>query len=213
MSGVSDDEADDVSEATGGHEPIGLRQRKKAKTLDAIVTAALDLFERKGYDATTIEEIAEAADVSPRTFFRYFDSKQDLMKPPRDEEPPFDRMLATRPPEEGPVEAMRHVMVSTLGAVLVEDPSIARRMRVMLSTPSLRAIARDNFNEHEADFARTFAVRLGVAEDDLRPHVIASVVGNLMWTVINRWVDEGGEPDKLLPMIDEGFALLAKGLD
>ena len=57
----------------------GLRERKKAQTYDAIMGAALDLFERKGYDTTTVEDIADAANVSPRTFFRYFDAKVDVV--------------------------------------------------------------------------------------------------------------------------------------
>ena len=57
----------------------GLRERKKAKTRAAIQEVALRLFERQGYEATTIEQIAEAAEVSPSTFFRYFGSKEDVV--------------------------------------------------------------------------------------------------------------------------------------
>jgi AcrR family transcriptional regulator len=191
----------------------GLRARKKAQTRDAIVVAAVDLFERKGYDATTIEEIAEAADVSPRTFFRYFDSKVEVIMSPKDERDEFGQQLSTRPAEEGPVEAMRQVIRTSLGAFLAEDPLFVRQMRVMLGTSSLHAIAREHFNEHEADMAREFAKRLGVAEDDLRAHVIASAVGNTIWTVVSRWVAEDSSPQRLLEMIDEACRMLASGFD
>ena len=89
----------------------GLRERKKARTREAIIDAALDLFGRKGFDATTIEDIAAAADVSPRTFFRYFDSKVDLVM--AHNEAHGDKiapLIAARPASEGPLEALRQVM-------------------------------------------------------------------------------------------------------
>jgi AcrR family transcriptional regulator len=194
--------------------PIGLRERKKAQTYDAIVSAALDLFERDGYDATTVEDIAEAADVSPRTFFRYFDAKVDvIMMHKGDRGGELDQLIAARPDDEGPVEAVRHVMRDVLGPMLTEDPVTNRQLRIMLTTPSLRALARDHFNEHEDEMARVFANRLGVDENTLRPHVIAAAVGITMWTVINRWVADDRAVDELVPMIDEGFALLAAGLE
>jgi transcriptional regulator GlxA family with amidase domain len=84
--------------------PPGLRERKKARTREAIVDAALALFERKGFDATTIEDIAAAADVSPRTFFRYFDSKVDLVLAKNHEKNHgLGELIAERPADEGPV--------------------------------------------------------------------------------------------------------------
>jgi AcrR family transcriptional regulator len=192
----------------------GLRERKKAQTHDAIVAAALDLFERKGYDATTVEDIAEAADVSPRTFFRYFDAKVDVVMSNKDDRgSELDVLIAARPPDEGPLEAMRQVMRAVLGPVLRDNEVMNRQIRVMLSTPSLRAMARDHFNEHESELARVFAARLGVPEGELRPHVIAAAVGTTMWTVINRWVAENRPADELIPMIDDGFGLLASGFE
>jgi AcrR family transcriptional regulator len=192
----------------------GLRERKKAQTRQAILAAALELFERKGYESTTIEEIAEAADVSPRTFFRYFDSKVDVVMNRKDDpDDDFGGRLSDRPPEEGPVEATRQVIRTTLGAVVAEDPAFVRQIRVMLGTPSLQAIAREHFNEHQDDMAADYADRMGIAKDDLRAHVVASVVGNIIWTVVSRWVAENGSPDDLITMIDEACDLLATGID
>jgi AcrR family transcriptional regulator len=194
--------------------PIGLRERKKAQTYDAIMEAALDLFECNGYDATTVEDIAEAADVSPRTFFRYFDAKVDVIMHHKDDRGgELEALIAERPDDEGPVEAMRHVVRNVFGSMLIGDAVMNRQIRIMLTTPSLRALARDHFNEHEDELARVFANRLGVDEAALRPHVIAAAVGITMWTVINCWVADDRATDELIPMIDEGFALLAAGLE
>ena len=191
----------------------GLRERKKAQTREAIVAAALELFERKGYDATTIEEIAEAADVSPRTFFRYFDSKVDVVMGEKDESGDFGDQLSDRPPEEGPVEATRQVLRSTLGAIVAADPMFVRQMRVMIGTPSLQAMAREHFNEHNEEMVVDFAARMGVAKDDLRAHIVASAVGNAIWTVVSRWVAEDGSTDTLLTMLDDACHLLSTGID
>lgn len=192
----------------------GLRERKKQQTRDAIIGAALDLFERQGYDATTVEEIAEAADISPRTFFRYFDSKVDVVmdKDERDSDD-FAGRLAIRPPHEGPIEAMRQVISAELGQVVKENPLFVRQMRLMLRTPSLHALAREHFHEHEAEIVHDVAERLHLPEEDLRVHVIAAALGNTIWAVVGRWVDEDSPPERLAEMIDEACTMLSTGLD
>lgn len=190
-----------------------LRERKKAQTREAIVVAALDLFERKGYDATTIEEIAAAADVSPRTFFRYFDSKVEVVMESKSDEQELGERLRTRPADEGPIEAMCAVMGEELGKLVDENPLFVRQMRVMLGTPSLHALARDHFNEHEKEILVECARRLDLPEDDLRVHVVASALSNTVWTVVYLWVAEEGSPQRLLEMIDEACTLLSTGLD
>lgn len=191
-----------------------LRERKKAQTREAIIAAAIDLFERKGYDATTIDEIAEAADVSPRTFFRYFDSKVEvIMEHKEDPSDDLGTRLAERPAEESPIEAMCNVMCEALGQMVEENPLFVRQMRVMLGTPSLHALAREHFNEHEAEFVDEIARRLDLPQDDLRVHVIASALSNTIWTVVSRWVAESGSPERLLEMIEDSCRLLSSGLD
>jgi AcrR family transcriptional regulator len=195
--------------------PEGLRERKKSRTYDAIVEAAVELFEQKGFDATTVEEIAAAADVSPRTFFRYFDSKLDVVMPRKhaSDELSLVEELAARPPEEHPIEAVRQVLRRDLKAIIDADPLAVRQLRVTMREPSLRARAFDHFQEHQAELLDVFATRLGMGPDALQAHLLAAAVGTAMWTVVDRWVAEGAAEDRLLPLLDEGFELLATGFD
>jgi AcrR family transcriptional regulator len=195
----------------------GLRERKKSRTHDAIVEAALDLFERQGYEATTVEEIAEAADISPRTFFRYFDSKLEVAMPAqtRDDHDHHDgeeELLAAEAAEKGPVVAMHEMIRREIETKMAEDPLLLRQFRVTMSTPSLKTRAFDHFQENQDMLRHLFAVHLGVDDDHLQAHLRAAAVGTAMWTVIDRWVAEGGKTERLLPMLDEAFDLLAVGM-
>jgi AcrR family transcriptional regulator len=193
----------------------GLRERKKARTREAIIDAALVLFERDGYEATTVEGIAAAADVSPRTFFRYFDTKVDVVMARNvDDGDDMEALVAERPASEGPVEAVRQVIRTKLGAHLGSgDDSMLREMRVVMSTPSLRATCVERFHDHLDGLASTFAARLGTGPDDLEPHILAGAVSASMLAISDRWVAAGADPERLMPMIDEGFAMLQAGLD
>jgi AcrR family transcriptional regulator len=189
----------------------GLRERKKARTREAIIDAALDLFARKGFDATTIEDIAAAADVSPRTFFRYFDSKVDLVM--AHNEAHGDKvapLVVARPASEGPLEALRQVMQQML-LELLADPSVVREFQVMMGAPTLRKLAREHFYEEEAELISAFAARLGTDEADLTANVMAGAAASAIWAVIERWLAEGGDVERLSPMIDEAFTLLERG--
>lgn len=191
----------------------GLRERKKARTREAIIEAALDLFERNGYDATTVEEIAAAAEVSPRTFFRYFESKLDLvMARSGEKHAGLGPLLASRPAGEGLVEAVREAMRAELAAQLA-DPLVRREFQVMLTTPSLRILAREHFYEEEAEMVPAVADRLGRRDDDLVAQVAAGVIASALWVAVNRWVVEGADLDRLDPMIDAAFAVLTDGVE
>jgi AcrR family transcriptional regulator len=189
----------------------GLRARKKARTREAIIDAALDLFGRKGFEATTIEDIAAAADVSPRTFFRYFDSKVDLVMAHNEAHgDKIGPLMAARPAGEGPLEALRNVMQQMLVELLAE-PSVVREFQVMMGSPTLRKLAREHFYEEEAELVSAFAERLGTDDCDLTANVMAGAAASTLWTIIECWLAEGGEIDRLSPMIDEAFALLEQG--
>ncbi|HEX8804109.1 MAG TPA: TetR family transcriptional regulator [Acidimicrobiales bacterium] len=203
------------SEVTGS--PAGLRERKKARTREAIIDAALDLFEENGFDATTVEDIAEAADVSPRTFFRYFDSKLDVVmvrnKVESDEFEGLVAAFAEASGAGGPVEATHQVIRRQLERLAADDRSSElRELRVCLTTPSLRAMTLEHFHEHQDGLAKVYAAVMGVEEGSLRARLLASVVSTTMWAVVDQWITEGGRRERLLPMVDEAFGLLASGL-
>jgi AcrR family transcriptional regulator len=190
----------------------GLRERKKARTRDAIIDAALDLFERNGYDATTVEDIAAAADVSPRTFFRYFESKVDLiMVRSGDKHAGLGPAIAGRPAGESLLVAVRHAMRDDLERQLA-DPLVVREVQVMLTEPSLRTLAREHFDEEEAGMVASVADRLGLDADDLAAHVATGMIASALWTTVNRWSAAGAEVERLAPMLDEAFALLESGI-
>lgn len=202
-----------VDAATGADRP-GLRERKKARTREAIIDAALDLFESKGYEATTVEDIAAAADVSPRTFFRYFETKLDVVMARNVDEGDDMETLVAALADAGPVEAVHQVIRQKLTARVQDgDDSVLREMRVVMSTPSLRAICVERFHDHLDGFAAVFAARLGLDERALAPYVLAGAISATMLAVMDRWVAGGARPDQLLPLLDEAFSLLAGGLD
>jgi len=190
----------------------GLRERKKARTREAIIDAALDLFERNGYEATTVEDIAAAAEVSPRTFFRYFDSKLDLVMARRGEKhPDLGQALAARPAGEGLLEAVRAVLRTELEEQ-VGDPLVRREFQVMLTTPGLRRLAREHFHEEEADMVPAVAARLGCDPDDPAAHIATGMIASALWAAIDRWIAEGAGRERLDELLDQAFAALGEGL-
>lgn len=183
----------------------GLRDRKKEQTRVAICGAALDLFERQGFEGTTVEDIADAANVSSRTFFRYFDSKIDVILDHKHEEGESLRdLLMARPPEEGPIDAVHAIFRERLAAIN-ENPDMIRQFRVLMSSPTLRKLAAEHFQDNKAELVEAFAERLGVAPSDLAPRVIAAALSEAIWVIIERWVEDGTDPELLGPLIDDAF--------
>jgi len=117
----------------------GLRERKKRRTKRAIQEVALDLFEKQGFDATTVDQIAEAAEISPSTFFNYFPSKEDAVA--------FDEMdpilfdyLASRPRDEAPFEKARRLMLDVAVPLMEQDRDLVlKRARIAFGEPTLQA--------------------------------------------------------------------------
>ena len=194
------------------------RERRRSRTRDQILAAALDLFEREGYDATTIEDIAEAADISSRTFFRYFESKLDLVLDHGegdevDENATFEDLIGQRPSSEGPMDAVRNMLRERLTDELGADAFKIRQFRVALSTPSIRPALLEHIYDHQDDVAVVLARRAGAPDDDLRARVTAAAAVGALWTAVERWVAEGGDAEALAVKIDETFEIVTSGLN
>lgn len=183
--------ADDASSAS---EPIGLRERKKQRTRETIATVALELFDRHGFRATTIAQIAHAADVSPRTVSAYFPAKEDLLFPYRQEA--FGRLrerLLNRAPGELAADALRAWIVDNFAEIDRRGHEVERtRRRVIDADESLRAWERGAMEEGERLLAAAIAQDLGVAPDDVSAQLAAAAtIGAL--TTLSRFDEDGGE--------------------
>jgi AcrR family transcriptional regulator len=143
---------------------MGLRERKKLRTRRAIAGAALRLFDERGYEETTISDIAAAADVSPRTFFSYFPSKDDVVFAEMDERLADIRArLAQRPSGETPLATFRRVAEALLEAIAAEDGEYgAIQVALIRERPSLQAQALRRFSDAEEGFVE---VLRGIAPD------------------------------------------------
>ena len=197
----------------------GLRERKKQRTRCSLIDSAFALFERKGFEATTVDEIAEAVDVSPRTFFRYFASKEEVALSLLDDQlGVFLTRLAHRPPDEPVLTALRHTAVETIrGLESGEcglDPTQYECMdELMAASPTLAAHALELAAARLGGLAELVATRMGVdVKADPRPQLVASVAICAVQTAVNAWREN--EPDKTkAELVDRAFALLSEGLN
>ncbi|MFI2210713.1 TetR family transcriptional regulator [Streptomyces sp. NPDC020141] len=173
----------------------GLRERKKQLTRQALVRSALELFIAKGYEQTTVDEIAEAVEVSQRTFFRYFASKEEVAFAAQAQvEAHFSRLMRVRPPEEGPFEAMRNAVLTgwdTLDEAIGESIPVALHMRSYLmieSTPALIAVHLRRSMELEEELAEMIAEREGLdVAVDPRPRAAVAAFSGVMRVAGRLW--------------------------
>jgi AcrR family transcriptional regulator len=204
---------------TAAPSPSGLRERKKLRTREALVDAAFDLFSRKGFEATTIDEIAEAVELSPRTFFRYFDSKEDVALTLLDQQ--FTAMyaaFATRPADEPVITALRHAVVDMMGACErgtdgFDAGRFACSERLMRSSPAVHARSLELSSGRLSELAGHVARRMGVDPvADPRPILIAAIVATGMQAAILAWREaDPGRP--MAELADRALGLLEAGLN
>jgi AcrR family transcriptional regulator len=188
----------------------GLRERKKAKTRTAIQAAALHLIERQGYQATTVDQIAERAEVSQSTFFRYFPTKEDAVLHDR-----YDPLLLAdfraQPAELEPIASLRRTLRSVFGS-LPADELARERQRAMLiiAVPELRARAFDQLASTLKPFAEAVAERTGRSVDD---PAVRALTGGVVGVSMSALVGVSEDPNAdFVQLLDDGLAQLEAGL-
>lgn len=191
---------------------LGLRERKKARTKAAIQHHALRLFQAQGYDATTVEQIAEAAEISPSTFFRYFPTKEDVVLYD-DLDPIMIAAYRAQPPGMNPIAAMRHAM-GTAFASLPADEALAQqeRARLVMHEPDLRMRMLDQIIAATDLMAQLLAERTGHDPREFNLRVLAgAILGGLMGAVLDAAqrgnYDFPGVMDASLRYLEDGMPL------
>ena len=163
------------------NQTLGLRERKKNRTRETIRQAACRLIEQNGYANTTIEQIAEAAEVSPRTFFRYFPSKESALI--ADD---LDRVtveaLAGQSGDMPSLQAFRRALEITMTIVSDRAWEFERaRQRLVFSIPELKAAQFEEYRRTVARLAEAESRRIGRCDDDLEVRIfIGALAGGLM---------------------------------
>lgn len=192
----------------------GLRERKKARTRQAIRKTAYRLFAEQGYDATPVDQIAAESDVSPSTVFRYFPTKEDIVLTDEYDETMAD-MLRARPADEAPLASLRAVMHAQLGALL-KDPEgqleMVQREELVRDVPAIRARAHESMSITGRMLGGIIAERTGRPSDDLEVRVFTAAVFGVIHETTMYWVDKGRRED-LVPLLDRALALLRRGLE
>ncbi|MFB8088618.1 TetR family transcriptional regulator [Streptomyces sp. NPDC055992] len=191
-----------------------LAERKRRLVSDELTEAALQLLALKGFDAVTVDEIAAAAGVSKRTFFRYFASKEDVVVQfLADMGTGIRAELAARPAGEPPSVALRHAVWVPLGECADHGDRALRVVRLILRTPALLARFLERQARWREDLARELAERLGTdADSDLYPGLAAGMALNAFDAVLHRWSADGST-DTPADLTDRAFAVIAPALD
>ncbi|MFC4949352.1 TetR/AcrR family transcriptional regulator [Pseudonocardia sp. GCM10023141] len=187
----------------------GLRERKKARTRELIQREALRLFREQGYPATTVEQIAEAAEVAASTVFRYFPTKEDLVL--LESSPVFLDALAAAPAELGPVPAVRHALHTVITTRTPQELSEGlERERLMVSVPDLWAAGLDNVMGAVRAIEALLTERAGRAPGDVE---VRNVTGAIVGVIMAAWFEWVRRPElDGMAEVDRALAHLERGL-
>ena len=187
----------------------GLRERKKQKTRWAIQEHALRLFAEQGYDATTVEQIAAAAEISPSTFFRYFKTKEDVVV--EDQwDPIFIEAYRAAPADLGPLAALRHAVEHSFAqADQAEMDKILARTRLQMTVPALRARMLDGMLASLDLVAGLLAERAGRNAEHPMVRTAAGAVMGVLMSAMFAW-EQSDSGRHLFEYMDRSLAQLGE---
>jgi AcrR family transcriptional regulator len=196
----------------GGTKRGGLRERKKQKTRESIQRTALRLFEKQGYEETTIEQIAAAAEISPSTFFNYFPTKEDVVL--------FDaydpiaiKMFLELPRDVSLNDGVRQVLKGLAAVFQRDEAAILARGRLFMEVPELRTRLWDEAERAQAMLVQILAERAGRPPDDFDSRVTARIVTAAMMEASLEWMRSKGRHglvelvNRALDVVDSGAQL------
>lgn len=175
----------------------GLRQRKKERTRQELAGAALRLFVEHGYEAVKVEDIAAAVDVSERTFFLYFASKEEVLWPDQAERrQEFAAALAARPRDEPPLECLRHAAMASGESYQAQDGEMLARFRLLTQTPALKGYLLECLEAWEDEATSALLKRIGSRRNGaLRSRLLASASVAAFRVAVITWVASEGRRD------------------
>ncbi|HEX6482773.1 MAG TPA: TetR family transcriptional regulator [Ktedonobacteraceae bacterium] len=194
-----------------GNQPaLGLRERKKAKTRAAIQRHALRLFQEQGYESTTVEQIAEAVEISPSTFFRYFPTKEDVVLYD-DFDPLLFAAFEAQPAELSPIQAMRRALRQVFVSVpAAEAEQQWERGRLILAVPELRMRMLDQLAEAVQQSAEMIARRVGRRADEF---AVRTYAGAMIGALLSALLTGANDPKAdFVELMDASLAYLEAGL-
>ncbi|WP_432049130.1 TetR/AcrR family transcriptional regulator [Streptomyces asiaticus] len=195
---------------------LGLRERKKIQTRQAIRRAAYRLFTEQGYDATPVDRIAEAADVSPSTVFRYFPTKEDIVL--SDE---YDDVLLAalrdRPLDEPPVASLRRVLLDLFRQFAGDErQEMLVRLTLIRQVPGLRARTSESMSRTGALLAEVLAERSNRSPEDFEVRVVVGAVLGVLQEALFHCADQSAAEDAAMAAmeesIDRALDMLSQGL-
>ena len=197
---------------SGGGQGGGLRERKKQKTRESIQRTALRLFEKQGYEQTTIEQIAAAAEISPSTFFNYFPTKEDVVL--FDAYDPMTIQMFLERPQDEPLNVSLRKVLENLAATFARDERmILARGRFFLEVPELRARLWDEAERSQLLLLQLLAERSGRRPDDYELRVTARIVTAALLEASKEWMRSNGRTglveltNRALDVVESGARL------
>jgi AcrR family transcriptional regulator len=198
-------------------EPLVDRRRRLVRA--EIARVAIGLFAERGFDVVTVDDIAAAAGISQRTFFRYFATKDEVVLD--FERRLLDRLVdvvAARPPGEGPVTALHNAYLATARVEQADRARIVQLGRILGAAPTLRATAHGARTAPNVALVETVAGRMGLPAADARPRAVVAAMTSVAAAEWQAWVDDGGEGDpaerigNALALVETGLASLDRKL-